>query len=639
MALSSAMRIDLISLPWKKIDTPPLGVCALSAYINKKEPDWVVCNHYPYLDIAHDIGVQRYRVMSENAYELCEGFFAGLLYPENKAPLKESFIKWGLKKPRAGFGVTYGELERQFESILVALENHLENFVQKNEFGDIVGLSACFYQTFASILFGKRIKERYPGVTIILGGIGVSRQIGRSILGEYPYIDGIVQGEGEQPFLALARQLNSRKKGEMIKGVILRKGEVIKAAPGEFWELPDLDQLPTPDFVSYFEKAYDQYGLERIIPIEGSRGCWWDRRNKSGCQKDACAFCNLNIQWRSYREKSAKKIVTEILDLSRAYKSTSFEFMDNCLKVKKLIAAVGRVKRKNMKLIFSCALRPNITPYEILLLAEAGLDCSQVGIESLSSKLLHRMNKGTTVIKNLEIMKTFFELGFGERFDSNLIVNFPATTQEEIDETIYNIRNFGIIYSPLQISDFSLYRYSAVETCREEFKIANLRNSDKYRGILPDKVLENISMMEMSFDGGGRTDGWEVVYRRMEEWRDRHINRNFKKGWPLLAYHDGGSFLRIEDNRQERREFILEGLLGEIYLYCSQIRTFRQVKNKYFDRLKNESVDLKETFDLYASHGLLFVENNQCLALAVAPSIFAASDRIRRFGLQKVNQN
>jgi hypothetical protein len=47
------------------------------------------------------------------------------------------------------------------------------------------------------------------------------------------------------------------------------------------------------------------------------------------------------------------------------------------------------------------------------------------------------------------------------------------------------------------------------------------------------------------------------------------IRRNSKKGWPLLAYHDGGSFLRIEDDRQERREVI------------------------------------KETIDLYASHGLV----------------------------------
>jgi ribosomal peptide maturation radical SAM protein 1 len=632
------MKIDLISLPWKRIDTPPLGVCALSAYIKKKEPDWVVHNHYPYLDVAHDIGVRQYRVISENAYELCEGFYASLLYPENKGSLKRTFIQWGLRKPRAGFGATYGELEQQFETILTVLEDRLEKFVQKIEFGYIVGLSACFFQTFASIFFAKGIKERHPEAEIILGGIGVSREIGRSILAEYPFIDGIVQGEGEQPFLALARQLSSRKKAEPIKGILLREGEVIRPASGEFWELPDLDQLPTPDFASYFDKAYDQFGLERIIPIEGSRGCWWDRRNKSGCQKDACAFCNLNIQWGRYREKSSKKIAAEILELSRTYKSTSFEFADNCLKIKKLIAAVSDVQRKNVKLNYSCALRPNIRPYEILLLAEAGLDCCQVGIESLSAKLLRRMNKGTTVIKNLEIMKTFYELGFGERFDSNLIFNFPATTQEEIDETIYNIRNFGIIYSPLQISDFSLYRYSAVEMCREEFKIANVRNSDKYRGILPDHVLENVSMMEMDFDDGGRTGSWEIVYRMMEEWRDRHVNRNSKRGWPLLGYHDGGSFLRIEDNRQERREVILEGLLGEIYLYCSQIRTFQQIKTKYCGRLKKEGLDLKETLVLYASNGLVFVENGQYLALAVAPSIFAASHRIRSMGLREINR-
>ena len=41
----------------------------------------------------------------------------------------------------------------------------------------------------------------------------------------------------------------------------------------------------------------------------------------------------------------------------------------------------------------------------------AGMTEVQVGIESLSSKLLKKMSKGTTAIQNLEIMKNCEALG------------------------------------------------------------------------------------------------------------------------------------------------------------------------------------------------------------------------------------
>ena len=69
------------------------------------------------------------------------------------------------------------------------------------------------------------------------------------------------------------------------------------------------------------------------------------------------------------------------------------------------------VKRKDHKVRDAINRMAYATPYELLLLWEAGLTGAQFGIEGLSTSYLRRVGKGTTTIQNLQVMKICFELG------------------------------------------------------------------------------------------------------------------------------------------------------------------------------------------------------------------------------------
>ena len=72
-----------------------------------------------------------------------------------------------------------------------------------------------------------------------------------------------------------------------------------------------MDALPLPDYDEYAALA-EKHGLLWLLSIEGSRGCWWDRSRRSGNARATCHFCNLNVQWMGYREKSVARLVAEV---------------------------------------------------------------------------------------------------------------------------------------------------------------------------------------------------------------------------------------------------------------------------------------------------------------------------------------
>jgi radical SAM superfamily enzyme YgiQ (UPF0313 family) len=54
------------------------------------------------------------------------------------------------------------------------------------------------------------------------------------------------------------------------------------------------------------------------LPIEGSRGCWWDRRSITGDIFAACHFCGLNDR-ATRRDKSIARIVETLKRLSPVF--------------------------------------------------------------------------------------------------------------------------------------------------------------------------------------------------------------------------------------------------------------------------------------------------------------------------------
>src|SRR5262249_8481668 len=159
-----------------------------------------------------------------------------------------------------------------------------------------------------------------------LGGSTVSGRVGPSLLAEYRFVDYIVQGEGEGPLAALLDLLANRPGATLkLDGVLTQSRDCAPIAEPTTSETRDLDDLPFPDYDEYGVLA-EEYGIGWALPIEGSRGCWWDRSKRAGNPKSTCYFCNLNVQWGGYRQKSVPRLAAEIDELSRRYRNLRLFF-------------------------------------------------------------------------------------------------------------------------------------------------------------------------------------------------------------------------------------------------------------------------------------------------------------------------
>ena len=369
----------------------------------------------------------------------------------------------------------------------------------------------------------------------------------------------------------------------------------------------------------------EELGISWALPLEGSRGCWWDRVRRTGDPKNACYFCNLNVQWGGYRQKTSERLVAEMAALSDKHKNLRLYFLDNIVRSSGIVEFAEAIKKLGKDFDIFYEMRANIKPHELLALKEAGLSAVQFGIEALSTSVLKRVGKGTTTIQNLQVMKLCYELRIFN--GANLIVDFPGATLEEVEETRHNLLNFAIAYQPLNISTFGLGVDSTVDALRERFGISNVRNDDVFKKGLPAEVWKRLRLLNLDFDGPAGVD-WAPVKEAVQQWFALH-----QGGFtPLLRYQDGGSFVSVIDDRQAQHlEGFYDGLARDVFMYCMEIRTFDQIARRF---CQAEATELQEVLEKFIDDQIVFHEAGRYLSLAMALTPEIAARRIRNTFLE-----
>jgi len=72
----------------------------------------------------------------------------------------------------------------------------------------VVGLSCMANLLPFALLAARRLKERYPEVTVVLGGVG-AKAVERKILERFDWIDVVAHGEGERSIVPLLQALQN----------------------------------------------------------------------------------------------------------------------------------------------------------------------------------------------------------------------------------------------------------------------------------------------------------------------------------------------------------------------------------------------------------------------------------------------
>ncbi len=589
MSLSAAgtplgFRVALAAMPWPAMDRPSIQLGALKAWLEQNGKIQVDAFH-PYLEVAALLGPEVYQWISLDMW-VCEALYSALLFPEKRSAA-EKVVEDSLKKAPAG-------LDFDFGGVCEILKNQLEGWGARPQWKqyDLLGFSVCLNQLLPSLAALRALKKNYPKLPVVMGGSSFPPENSAALFSLFP-LDYLVCGEGEIPLLDLCRELAAGRRPKKI------------LAPAQ---LLDLKDLPAPDYADYFKEMQDNFRANAfipVLPVEFSRGCWWGK----------CAFCNLNLQWRDFRAKSAEQMLNEVTSLSAKHGCLDFAFTDNVLPVKESRIFFSKTAETGRDFHFFAEIRASTRGRELARARQGGLTSVQAGIEALSNRLLQRLHKGTRVIENLAAMKDAMAVGIV--LDGNLICEFPAGTREEVEETLGNL-DFALPFHPLSSASFFLGHESPVDRAPAEYGILARTPHANYKKLLPDSVLRGLPLLIKGYRGDRLRQRrlWAPVREKIGKWWKFHESgRNQPSRFPL-GYRDGGSFLvvrqRLADGRTLHHR--LHGTSRKIFLACEGIAALGDLEKRF---PAFSPSNLTAFLDDLVKKRIMFRQDDQYLTLAI----------------------
>ena len=571
---------------------------SLKAYLEKHDESIRVSTFHPYLETAKLIGTETYHWISQNVW-VCEALYSSILFPEQLDACRRIVDQALCKdKHKALF---------DFNSVRHILHDQLERWVESIDWRKyrLAGFSVCLNQLLASLAAARFVKDKHPNLPLLFGGSSCFPDFAEPLFGQFK-IDFMISGEGELPLLDLCRYLagKSTEPGENI----FSNSKPASVNQQKNRQVTSLARLPMPDYDDYFREKEKLFGTNPfipVLPVEFSRGCWWGK----------CSFCNLNLQWRGYRSKSPEQMVDEVIHLSKQYGCLDLSFTDNVLPVKESHVFFSRMAALNRDIRFFAEIRANQRDQFMTVARQGGLTSVQAGIESFSNSLLKKMAKGTTVIDNLAVMKS--AVANRIELDGNLIIEFPGSSPEEVEETLENL-DFALPFRPLTTASFFLGLESPVDKRSQDFGILARIHHPHNKQLFPEKILKNLVLLIKEYRGDRtlQRKQWAPVVQKVKKWREFHGHGKNLFESPLLSYRDGGDFIIIRQELPGRPvlHHRLRGLSRKIYLACEQICKMTTLRGQ-FPAISETALD-NFLHDLVRKK-VMFRQDGKCLALAV----------------------
>ena len=558
------MKLALVSMPWQSPRRPSIQLGALDAFVRRERPRWTVDCHSSFADVLDHLACEEAEAMGMSGVWVGEGVFAeALLGPD---PARDAFLS---REAQRAFGPDGERVLERTRGAVRALGAALASVPWERY--DLVGLSVAFGQTFSSLFAASLIKQR-ARAPVILGGPAVAGRVGQSFVDALPYVDAVVHGEGERLLVAIGDALSVGDAWQAVSPAILTRGRAPERYAG--LELSTLDDLPTPRYDEYFERVarHRAAGLESQLVVETSRGCWWDR-SATGPQ-EACTFCNLNLQWSKYREKSAPRAVAMIDELTSRYGIGELVIVDNILRQREAIVFLDGLAGLERDLWISMEARAHVGEEHFAAMRRAGVKDLQFGIEALTTPLLDRVNKGTWGLQNVRALK--LSTKYGIRSQSNLITRIPNATQAEVDDQLAVIEAVSA-YEPLAIAPFCLVHASPIAKDPALHAVQDVGNHPSYRKLLPPALERALFFLER--DHVAQTADWRATERRLLEWSRAYRERQ-REGQPpaLRVVERGERGATILDQRpgRARSVYSIDETAWQIACRSDDIRTFEQ---------------------------------------------------------------
>jgi anaerobic magnesium-protoporphyrin IX monomethyl ester cyclase len=250
------------------------------------------------------------------------------------------------------------------------------------EEADVAAFSCYIWNIGETLKLASDLKQVRPGTFIILGGPEASFGV-FELMTQYPAIDCVIRGEGEETFRELMALLLRTDGGRdalqgVSAGIIFRAGEEIIATP-ERAPIADLDTIPSPFSAGLVELN------KPLVYYESSRGCPF-----------SCAFCMSSLE-RGVRSFSMERIRKD-LGLLLAQVAQTVKFVDRTFNydtiradaIWEFILAENRGSRFHFEIAADLLTEEN---FRVLRRIPPGMFRFEIGVQSGDERTLARVGR------------------------------------------------------------------------------------------------------------------------------------------------------------------------------------------------------------------------------------------------------
>jgi ribosomal peptide maturation radical SAM protein 1 len=479
----------------------------------------------------------------------------------------------------------------------------------------IVGFTTTFEQNNASFALARRIKECHPEVVILFGGANFDGAMGKEYVRVLPFIDYAVVGEGDRVLPEIIEHVRRGKSPLHLQGVIGRCDDDV-VDNGLAPIIQDMDSLPDPDYEDYFAT------LSRLSPkaplgdtppqllFETSRGCWWG-------EKQHCTFCGLNGGNMKFRSKSPSSAIAQLERLSTRYGINSFQAVDNILDHRYLEQLCGPLAEQRFDYRIFYEVKANLHPRQLRTMKRAGIKHIQPGIESLNSHILSLMRKGTTMLRNVRLLK--WARYHGIQVEWNILTGFPGETEVDYVEQHRVINLLQHLQPPNGVSRIWLERFSPY-FFDPSFPVSNVRPLGAYRFVYPER---SIDLKEVAYFFAYEMDSTlpaghhEELRRQVRQWK----NAWAKQPRPSLLYQRAPGWIQIVDRRtQEAATYSFKNWEADIYELCGETERSAESLSKHLAQHNEKDIspgEIQSSLESFRDLGLMLEEKNSFLSLAL----------------------
>jgi len=316
----------------------------------------------------------------------------------------------------------------------------------------IVGISNLFSFAYPVVqALGRAIKAHNKDIKIVLGGPHPSALYAETLEQDRDYVDFVVLGEGEYPFLHLCQQL-------LQDNILFQSNLGSDIANLAYLDDTGKCQMGTEKLERVTKLNSDSmpFPARHLLPMENyilaqeshgfSNGRWTSLISSRGCPY-GCTFCaSRKTRWVS---RSAEDVADEIEFCIEKWDIREFHFEDDnmTINVKRLIEICNEIKRRDLKISWQTpnGIRASRIDEEMLrAMKESGCEHVTLAPESGSPRVLEEIiQKGKDF--DLEHLKacgaTAHKLGL--KVAAYFVLGLPGEKREDMEMTIAYARELA----------------------------------------------------------------------------------------------------------------------------------------------------------------------------------------------------